>query len=81
MSLRSFKTIPGSGAFAGVLWIAFAAILAPASIYSAFYFCKSTELTSAQALGYLGGWFYSSGCYFHFRSLPACRYAAGLSDM
>ena len=55
MSLRSFKTIPGSGAFAGVLWIAFAAILAPASIYSAFYFCKSTELTSAQALGYLGG--------------------------
>ena len=47
MSLKTFKSIPGSGAIAGILWIAFAAAVAPASIYAVFHLPVSSLLSTA----------------------------------
>ena len=47
MSQKIFKSIPGSGAIAGILWIAFAAAVAPASIYAVFHLPVSSLLSTA----------------------------------
>ena len=54
MFSKFFKSIPGSGAIAGILWIAFAAAVAPASIYTVFCFSSDIALPAATAWKYIG---------------------------